>query len=88
MSIIGSLGEDGPEFIIRALATHLRPMLLASWKERRNALFMENADKMKRLLDSSQKKLDEVTSCCFLEANSNFVKYIQYAIFMWRLHLF
>ncbi|XP_043719351.1 E3 UFM1-protein ligase 1 homolog isoform X2 [Telopea speciosissima] len=41
------------------LVSILRPMLLTSWKERRKSLVMENTEKMKRLLDNLQKKLDE-----------------------------
>ncbi|GAB4824343.1 hypothetical protein Ancab_007231 [Ancistrocladus abbreviatus] len=52
-------GIDDPETIIKPLAKHLRPMLLTSWHERRKALFAENAEKMKHVLDSLQKKLDE-----------------------------
>jgi hypothetical protein len=35
-------------------------MLINSWKERRKALFTENAERIKRLLDNLQRKLDEV----------------------------
>ncbi|KAK9154210.1 hypothetical protein Sjap_001690 [Stephania japonica] len=52
-------GLDDPHSLVAALAFHLRPMLLTSWKEKRKALLMENADKMKRLLNNLQKKLDE-----------------------------
>ncbi|WJZ88804.1 hypothetical protein VitviT2T_008073 [Vitis vinifera] len=52
-------GVDDPEMILRPLADYLRPMLLNSWKERRRALFTENAERMKRVLDNLQKKLDE-----------------------------
>lgn len=57
---VGLGGQNDPDTLLRPLAIHLRPMLLTSWKERRNALFMENAEKRRRLLDSLQKKLDEV----------------------------
>lgn len=66
-----SAGVDDPELILRPLANYLRPMLLNSWKERRKASLMENADKIKRLLDNLQKKLDEVSTVrwlfCLLE---------------------
>lgn len=51
--------EDDPDTLLRPLAIHLRPMLITSWKERRNALFLENAEKRRGLLDNLQKKLDE-----------------------------
>lgn len=54
-------GIDDPEIILRSLADYLRPMLLNLWKERRKALFTENAERMKRVLDNLQKKLDEVS---------------------------
>ncbi|XP_038894524.1 E3 UFM1-protein ligase 1 homolog isoform X1 [Benincasa hispida] len=52
-------GIDDPAIILQPLVNHLRPMLNNSWKERRKALFTENAEKMKRLLDNTQQKLDE-----------------------------
>lgn len=52
-------GVDDPSSIIRSLANHLRPMLINSWKEKRKAVFTENAERMKRLLDDLQKKIDE-----------------------------
>lgn len=51
---------DDPEAVLTPLATHLRPMLLHSWMERRKAAFTDNAQKMKRVLDNLQRKLDEV----------------------------
>ena len=59
-------GVDDPEMILRPLANYLRPMLLDSWKERRKALFTENTEKMKRVLDDLQKKLDEVSTIGWL----------------------
>ncbi|KAJ8551797.1 hypothetical protein K7X08_028240 [Anisodus acutangulus] len=53
------LGLDDPEMILLPLARHLRPLLLNSWKERRKAAFTDNSQKMKKLLDNLQKKLDE-----------------------------
>ena len=53
-------GIDHPQTILRHLADYLRPMLVNYWKERRKALFTENVEKMKRLLDNLQRKLDEV----------------------------
>ena len=55
------IGLDDPQAIIRPLANYVRPMLINSWKERRKALFTENAERMKHLLDNLQKKLDEVS---------------------------
>ncbi|XP_070043962.1 E3 UFM1-protein ligase 1 homolog isoform X2 [Nicotiana tomentosiformis] len=52
-------GMDDPEMILLPLARHLRPLLVNSLKERRKAAFTENAQKMKKLLDNLQKKLDE-----------------------------
>ncbi|XP_009598257.1 E3 UFM1-protein ligase 1 homolog isoform X1 [Nicotiana tomentosiformis] len=52
-------GLDDPEMILLPLARHLRPLLVNSLKERRKAAFTENAQKMKKLLDNLQKKLDE-----------------------------
>ncbi|KAL5986091.1 hypothetical protein ACLOJK_028081 [Asimina triloba] len=52
-------GQDDPDTFLRPLAIHLRPMLLTSWKERRNRLFTESSDKRRRLLDNLQKKMDE-----------------------------
>ncbi|XVF46451.1 hypothetical protein PTKIN_Ptkin03bG0027600 [Pterospermum kingtungense] len=52
-------GIDNPQTILRHLADHLRPKLVNYWKERRKALFTENVEKMKRLLDNLQRKLDE-----------------------------
>ncbi|XVF05585.1 hypothetical protein REPUB_Repub05bG0185300 [Reevesia pubescens] len=52
-------GVDDPQTILRHLADYLRPMLINYWKERRKALFTENVEKMKRLLDNLQRKLDE-----------------------------
>lgn len=54
-------GIDDPETITRPLANYLRPKLVDFWKQRRKALFTENAEKMKNLLDNLQKKLDEVS---------------------------
>uniref|UniRef100_A0A9I9DLF9 E3 UFM1-protein ligase 1 homolog n=1 Tax=Cucumis melo TaxID=3656 RepID=A0A9I9DLF9_CUCME len=52
-------GIDDPTIIVQPLANHLRPMLNNLWRERRKALFTENAEKMKHLLDNTQQKLDE-----------------------------
>ncbi|XP_022151600.1 E3 UFM1-protein ligase 1 homolog [Momordica charantia] len=52
-------GIDDPAIILQPLVNHIRPMLNNSWRERRKALFTENAEKMKRVLDSTQQKLDE-----------------------------
>ncbi|KAI4322188.1 hypothetical protein L6164_021905 [Bauhinia variegata] len=52
-------GIDDPETILRPLANHLRPTLIRFWMERKKALFAENSERMKRLLDNLQRKLDE-----------------------------
>lgn len=52
-------GVDDHETILKPLATHLRPMLLTSWNEKRKAMLAENSDRMKRVLDNLQKKFDE-----------------------------
>ncbi|XP_015874238.3 E3 UFM1-protein ligase 1 homolog [Ziziphus jujuba] len=52
-------GIDDSEAIVRPLANYIRPMLINYLKERRNALFTANAERMKRLIDNLQKKLDE-----------------------------
>lgn len=54
-------GIEDSATIVRPLANYLRPMLINSWKERRKALFTENAERMKRLIDNLRKKLDEVS---------------------------
>ncbi|KAK4709585.1 hypothetical protein R3W88_030510 [Solanum pinnatisectum] len=52
-------GLDDPEMILLPLAKHLRPLLVNAWKERKKAAFTENTQKIKKLLDNLQKKLDE-----------------------------
>lgn len=52
-------GMDNPDSILKHLADLMRPMLINSLKERRKKIFTENADRMKRLKDDLQKKLDE-----------------------------
>ncbi|XP_004251298.2 E3 UFM1-protein ligase 1 homolog [Solanum lycopersicum] len=52
-------GLDDPAMILLPLAKHLRPLLVNSWKERKKAAFTENTQKIKKLLDNLQKKLDE-----------------------------
>ncbi|GER44851.1 E3 UFM1-protein ligase 1 homolog [Striga asiatica] len=62
MSLIPDLEEQGmddPETVLAPLVNYLRPMLINSWMERRKAAFTENAQKMKRVLDDLQRKLDE-----------------------------
>uniref|UniRef100_A0A803LCQ9 E3 UFM1-protein ligase 1 homolog n=1 Tax=Chenopodium quinoa TaxID=63459 RepID=A0A803LCQ9_CHEQI len=51
---------DDRETILKPLANQLRPMLVTSWNERRRAMLAENSDRMKRVLDNLQKKLDEI----------------------------
>ncbi|KAG5536090.1 hypothetical protein RHGRI_023766 [Rhododendron griersonianum] len=53
-------GMDDTETILRPLVNHVRPMLLNSWKERRKVAFTDNAQRMKRVLDNLQRKIDEV----------------------------
>ncbi|KAI3749982.1 hypothetical protein L2E82_20606 [Cichorium intybus] len=48
-----------PETVLVPLATHLRPMLLNAWNQRKKAALTDNAQKIKRVLDNLQKKLDE-----------------------------
>nr|XP_043635591.1 E3 UFM1-protein ligase 1 homolog [Erigeron canadensis] len=48
-----------PETVLVPLASHLRPMLLNAWNERKKASFTDNTQKIKRVLDNLQKKLDE-----------------------------
>ncbi|TKY67292.1 E3 UFM1-protein ligase 1-like [Spatholobus suberectus] len=52
-------GVDDPESILRPLANHLRPTIISSWMDKKKALLTNNAERMKRLLDNLQKKLDE-----------------------------
>ncbi|RZB74790.1 E3 UFM1-protein ligase 1 homolog isoform X2 [Glycine soja] len=52
-------GIDDPETILRPLANQLRPTIISSWMEKKKALLTNNAERMKRLLDNLQKKLDE-----------------------------
>jgi hypothetical protein len=54
------IGIDDPETILRPLANQLRPTIISSWMEKKMTLLAGNAERMKRLLDSLQKKLDEV----------------------------
>ncbi|CAI8607744.1 unnamed protein product [Vicia faba] len=48
-------GIDDPETILRPLVNKLRPTII----NKRKALFKDNAERMKQLLDNLQKKLDE-----------------------------
>lgn len=48
-----------PETVLVPLASHLRPMLLNAWNERKKAALTDNSQKIKRLLDNLQKKFDE-----------------------------
>ncbi|KZV38672.1 hypothetical protein F511_33617 [Dorcoceras hygrometricum] len=52
-------GLDDPKSVLAPLANYLRPRLLNSWMERRKAAFTENYQKMKRVIDNLQRKLDE-----------------------------
>ncbi|CAH9075065.1 unnamed protein product [Cuscuta europaea] len=51
--------QDDPETILEPLSSHLRPLLLSSWKERRRTAFTENSQEIKKVLDNLQRKLDE-----------------------------
>lgn len=50
---------DEPETVLAPLASHLRPMLLQKLKERQAAVFTQNSQRMKRVLDNLQRKVDE-----------------------------
>ncbi|XP_010426061.1 PREDICTED: E3 UFM1-protein ligase 1 homolog [Camelina sativa] len=52
-------GMENPDSILKHLADHMKPMLINSLKERRKKIFTENADRLRRLIDDLQKKLDE-----------------------------
>ncbi|KAK4785455.1 hypothetical protein SAY86_002144 [Trapa natans] len=52
-------GIDNPLTALKPLANYLRPLLLNSLKEKRKALLMENANKMKGILGYLQGKVDE-----------------------------
>ncbi|KAH7560925.1 hypothetical protein ACOSQ2_016840 [Xanthoceras sorbifolium] len=52
-------GIDDPQAILRPLAHYMRPRLINCLKERKKALFTDNAERMKCLLDNLQKKVDE-----------------------------
>lgn len=51
---------ENPDSVLKHLVEHMRPKLVNSLKERRKKIFTENADRMRRLMDDLQKKLDEV----------------------------
>uniref|UniRef100_A0A7N0VFX7 E3 UFM1-protein ligase 1-like domain-containing protein n=1 Tax=Kalanchoe fedtschenkoi TaxID=63787 RepID=A0A7N0VFX7_KALFE len=62
MKMVPDLNEQGmedPESTLRPVAAYLRPKLNNLWKDRRRALFTENIEKISRMLDALQKKLDE-----------------------------
>ncbi|KAM0911298.1 hypothetical protein ACQ4PT_013564 [Festuca glaucescens] len=54
--LAGSDDLNGP---IKLLASHLRPMLIDSWKKKRNTMLSENAERRRSVLDNLQKQLDE-----------------------------
>ncbi|ONK62365.1 uncharacterized protein A4U43_C07F3130 [Asparagus officinalis] len=57
---LGELGDpEDPSSLLRKLSNHLRPMLLNSWKKKRNSVMLENSERRRRLLDNLQKQLDE-----------------------------
>lgn len=79
------VGLDDLQTIIRLLANYVRPMLINSWKERRKAVFTENAERMKHLLDNLQKKLDEVSAlsmAVLTEITISVVKFLGYCILL------
>ncbi|KAL4558280.1 hypothetical protein LXL04_036478 [Taraxacum kok-saghyz] len=47
------------ETVIVPLSGHLKPMLVNAWNERKKAALTDNAQKIKRVVDNLQKKLDE-----------------------------
>ncbi|KAJ9188941.1 hypothetical protein P3X46_000290 [Hevea brasiliensis] len=62
LNLVPDFEEQGVEdlqIMLRPLSNYMRPMLINYLKERRKALFTENTEKMKRLLDNLQKRLDE-----------------------------
>ncbi|KAK4762433.1 hypothetical protein SAY86_008201 [Trapa natans] len=52
-------GIEDPLTALKPLANYLRPLLLNSMKEKWKAILMENANKMKQILDDMQRKVDE-----------------------------
>ncbi|XP_071715518.1 E3 UFM1-protein ligase 1 homolog [Rutidosis leptorrhynchoides] len=50
-----------PETVLAPLASHLRPMLINAWNERKKAVFTDNSQKIKHIIDNLQKKLDEAS---------------------------
>uniref|UniRef100_A0ACD5ZQH3 Uncharacterized protein n=1 Tax=Avena sativa TaxID=4498 RepID=A0ACD5ZQH3_AVESA len=54
--LAGSDDLNGP---IKLLSSHLRPMLIDSWKKKRNTMLSENAERRRSVLDNLQKQLDE-----------------------------
>lgn len=77
-------GLEDPQTILRPLANHMRPMLINSIKQRRKALFTENAEKMKRLLDNLQKQLDEVSTVMI----DNYIYFFNVLSLLCRLFFF
>ncbi|XP_047095746.1 E3 UFM1-protein ligase 1 homolog isoform X1 [Lolium rigidum] len=52
-------GSDDLNSPIKLLSSHLRPMLIDSWKKKRNTMLSENAERRRSVLDNLQKQLDE-----------------------------
>lgn len=73
------VGIDDTQTVLRPFANHLRPMLINSWKERRKALFTESAERIKRLLDNLQRKLDEVSAVTMAVWNG--IRYVSCLVF-------
>lgn len=82
---INFAGIDDSEAIVRPLANYIRPMLINYLKERRNALFTANAERMKRLIDNLQKKLDEVSALRLAFFMLHCVYIPTWIFFRWRL---
>ena len=49
--------------------THLRPMLVETWKAKRNAIMAANVEKKRHVLDKLQQHLDEVSLFNFVFQN-------------------
>ncbi|CAM8879155.1 unnamed protein product [Rhodiola kirilowii] len=59
IAVLATFGMEDPESTLRPVASYLRPKLHNAWKDKRKALFTENSDKIRRVIDNLQKKLDE-----------------------------
>ncbi|XP_057832209.2 E3 UFM1-protein ligase 1 homolog isoform X2 [Cryptomeria japonica] len=52
-------GQEDTNTLARSLVMHLRPMLTASWKARKQAIMAANSEKRRHVLDKLQLYLDE-----------------------------